>query len=429
MVFWILKEIRLRKLNATLIALSVCAATAILIGSTAVSQAYNRSLEQEFETRKTDLEKQMHQMWNEYRKMTKDLGFNVLILPREQNLADFYAEDFSSQYMPESYAEKLASSTSVTIQHILPALIQKTWWPEKKRSVLIYGVRGELTRLHFPKANKKSPILQPVNPGEVVCGYELSRGLGLKAGSKITIHGTPFTVSKCHEQRGNRDDITLWIDLATAQKMFDKEDKINAILALECRCSSDQNLPNVAKIRADLEKILPGTQVLEFMSEVIARAEARYAAHRTKETALSSEISHADKSKKQRGIFLMGLFIIFASASIFMVSFLTLYNVRSRLQEIGILRAIGFSSLRLVFFFSGKLFLLGLLGALTGIIIGLAAAELYTSKWNISIVQTEQVLWFALTAAGMTAINAGAGLIPVLRGVNQSTALLLRETK
>jgi len=431
MYTWIIKEISLRKTNALLILAAVFIATAVLSALTAVSTAYDKSIDKEFVRRKADLEKEMKNMWNEYRKMTKDLGFNVLILPKDQNLADFYADDFSSKYMPESYAQKLAASTSITIQHILPALIQKTYWPEEKRSVLIYGVRGELTRMHFPEANKKSPILQPVNAGEVVCGYEISKGLGLSPGSTLRIHGKEFVVSKCHEQRGNRDDITLWLNLAAAQNMFQKKDKINAILALECRCTADKNLPNVAKIRADLEKILPGTQVLEFMSQVIARAEARWAAHRTKEETLGAEIAHAHKARAQRTLFLNILLILVISAAVGMVSLLTVINVRGRLHEIGILRAIGFSSMRVFLMFSGKLLVLGIAGATAGLITGHFSAQLIANNWDMVISEytntntvTLRIVIGAI-CAGMVCI--ASGFVPVIKGLQKSPMALLTE--
>ena len=72
-------------------------------------------------------------------------------------------------------------------------------------------------------------------------------------------------------QRGNQDDITLWINLREAQQILGKEGRINAIQALECNCAADR----LGQIRDDIGRVLPDTQVIEFSSQALARAEAR----------------------------------------------------------------------------------------------------------------------------------------------------------
>ena len=43
----------------------------------------------------------MDSLEDDYRKITKQLGFNLLILPKNQNISDVYANDFASKFMPE----------------------------------------------------------------------------------------------------------------------------------------------------------------------------------------------------------------------------------------------------------------------------------------------------------------------------------------
>ena len=76
-------------------------------------------------------------------------------------------------------------------------------------------------------------------------------------------------ISAFEPPRGDQDDITLWIDLPAAQKLLDKPGQISAILAIECNCAADP--PKT--IRGDLARVLPGTQVIEFASKALARAE------------------------------------------------------------------------------------------------------------------------------------------------------------
>lgn len=205
---------------------------------------------------------------DDVRKITVNLGFNVLVLPEAQNLGDLFADDYAAETMPEEYAERLARSRVATINHVLPSLQRKVKWPEQNRTILLMGVRGEVY-LHRPDNQK--PILEAVPPGGVVVGYELHRSLGIEMGQTIEVMGRTFTVSRLNPERGTKDDITLWINLREAQKMLGLPGRINGILALDCTCAADR----LSLIREEILKILPDTQVIEFASQAMARAEAR----------------------------------------------------------------------------------------------------------------------------------------------------------
>ena len=64
----------------------------------------------------------MAKLKDDTRKAMLKLGFNVVILPKDQNLSDWYADDYASKYMPEEYVTKLANSRVVTVRHFLPSL-------------------------------------------------------------------------------------------------------------------------------------------------------------------------------------------------------------------------------------------------------------------------------------------------------------------
>ena len=102
-----------------------------------------------------ETKKRMDSMEDEYRKITKKMGFNVLILPKDQNLDDFFADTFASKYMPEEYVKTLAKSKIVTVRHLLPSLQQKINWVEQGRTIILTGIRGEVPIAH---KNPKKPI-------------------------------------------------------------------------------------------------------------------------------------------------------------------------------------------------------------------------------------------------------------------------------
>ena len=154
----IVREIRFRKLNFLLGVLSVAAAVACVVAQTTVLRRHDLHTERLVAAKEVETQAKMDALEDDVRKITVNMGFNVMILPKTQNLGDLYADDFAAETMPEEYAERLARSRVATINHVLPSLQQKVKWPERERTALLMGVRGEV----YLHSAKQKPILQPV---------------------------------------------------------------------------------------------------------------------------------------------------------------------------------------------------------------------------------------------------------------------------
>jgi putative ABC transport system permease protein len=428
-IIWTIREILFRKWLFLLLLLGPTVLVAISACSLIITRQYEADAQHRLKEKEILLTKQMDHLWDEYRKMTKDLGFNVLILPKNQNLADFYADNFASEFMSETYADTLAQSKTIIIEHILPALFMKTFWSEKKRSIFVCGTRGELTRnTSMSTSNNLTAIMEAVPEGTIVCGAEIVQSCSLREGQTVNILGKSFTISKCLKQRGNRDDITVWMPLPAAQQLFKKEGLINAIFALECRCAADENLANLAKIRVVLQKLLPETQVIEFMSEVIDRAEVRFAAIKVQQNALDQEKSYVLKQHQTRTGFVTGLLTTVFSASTILISLLTFLNVRERLYEIGILRAIGFKGTFILLLFSFKLFITGLIGSIIGLAIGHIVIILIANKYLTTSEIPFSISVLVCLITGGTFVTLLSGIPPIMYGITRNPAALLRGT-
>jgi hypothetical protein len=363
----------------------------------------------------------MARMEDEYRKMMKELGYNLLILPKGQQLDNFYDAGYAAQTMPEEYAARLAAVGMVTIRHMLPSLEQKVRWPERgNRSMILMGVRGEMP---FLNKEEKEPMLLPVKPGEIVLGYELWSSLGISPGETIPFMGRRFTVSLCHPQRGTKDDITAWIDLATAQRMLGKPGLINAILALKCHCAGN----DIATIRADVSKTLPDTRVIELENNVLVRARARDQAKATADSSLAAERVYRAALRGQYERFASWLAPVVILGSAALIGLLMFANVRERREEIGILRAIGYTSRQITVVFLAKAILLGLAGALIGLALGypsgILASDIHRDQAIISALLDPLLGLFTLLAA--TFLAAVASWAPALLAAREDPADIL----
>jgi ABC-type lipoprotein release transport system permease subunit len=423
----LIREILHRKLNFALGVLSVMVASGSLVGAVTLLRIHDVRTNQLLEQKQAELARQMAQLQDDTRKAMLNLGFNVVILPKDQNLSDWYAEDYASKYMPEEYVDRLAKSGAVTVRHLLPSLQQKIEWPERKRKIILVGARGEVPELH---KNPVQPLVQPVPQGTISLGYELHRSMDIKVGDKVELMGRPFTVHACHKERGDKDDITAWIYLAEAQQLLNKPGLINAILALECLCVGEEGLP---LIRKEIATILDDKiQVIERGSEVIARAEARIKVEEQARASIQQEKDARENLRAVREQFASILTPVVVTACAIWIAVLGFTNVRARRVEIGILRALGVCSRRILVMFLSRHVLVGALGGALGFAAGvLAAVHFAAAREGAQIRVIDTGLPWAglllLSVAGAAALAVIAGWIPTVVAARQDPAEVLRE--
>jgi putative ABC transport system permease protein len=367
----------------------------------------------------------MDKLKDDTRKSMLKLGFNLVILPLEQDLADWHSDGFSEKYMPESYAERLAGSEIIYIRHILPSLQEKITWPERNRTIILMGTRGEIPNQHL---SPKEPMVQPVPDGTIILGHELHQSLNIKVNDRIDLMGNTFTVKNCYQERGTQDDITAWISLKDAQMLLKKEGLINAILALKCLCA-DSSLP---VIRREVAAILPGTRVIERGSKVIAREEARTQVAEEAKLTLEKEAQGREIiGREKRRMVTVLIPVILVSCALW-VAFMGFINVRSRREEIGILRTIGVSSRTIFMLFTWKHVLIGIIGGISGIVF--AGILTFILTVSMESIQTElfasvsHILKLAfISVFGASLLTIAAGWIPSMIASGQDPAEVLRE--
>ena len=412
-------------MNFALGVLSVMVASASFIGSVTLLRIHDLRTGRILGQKEAELAERMTQLKDDTRKAMLKLGFNVVILPKDQNLADWYSDDYASKYMSEDYVHRLADSGIVTVRHFLPSLQQKVEWPERKRKIILVGTRGEVPNLH---KSLVKPMVQPVPPGTISLGYELHRSLELKVGDKVELMGQQFVVQACHKERGNKDDITAWIYLAEAQELLDKQGLINAILALECLCTGDA-LP---LIRKEIAAILPGTQVIERGSRALARAEARTKVEEEAKIAIEKEKLGRQHLRTVRERLASILTPVIVTACAVWVALLGFTNVRARREEIGVLRTLGVSAKSILAMFLSKHILVGVLGGVLGFCAGVLASVYFSTALEgtrIRITGTDLSVagLLVLSVGGAAALAVIAGWIPTMTAIRQDPAEVLRE--
>lgn len=422
MTLWqlIIREIHLRWIGFVLAVASVLVAVAVLTAQLTLLDAHDMLTRRILAKKQAETEAEMRRMEDDYRKIMKGLGFNLLILPAGQSLEELHAEGYVTADMPEQYATELAGSGIMTINHLLPSLERRVRWPEQgQRPVILVGTRGEMALA------RGEPMMVPVPPGSAVVGDEIRRSLGLKIGDTITLLGQKFVVRSCQAERGTRDDITIWIDLSQAQHLLGARGRINSILALKCECEGS----DVASIRRDVGRLLPGVQVIELASKATTRAEARDRAAAAARTAIEADRAHRARMRRERESFAAWLLPLVTLGAAAWIGLLAFMNVRERTPEIGILRALGLRSRQIIAIFLARAALAGLVGGVlgygVGFSVGLLSGETAAGGHGAAALFKPGLLGLVALAAPMLA--AVASLSPAVIAARHDPAAILRD--
>jgi putative ABC transport system permease protein len=417
----VVKEILHHKLNFGLGLLSVALAVGCLVGSLTLVKLHDARTSAILEQKRIETQEKMRLLEDEVKKAMQKLGFNIVILPKEQNLSEWYANDYGAKYMPEHYLAKLAQSKIVTIEHLVPRLRQKVNWPETKWAVILVGTTDKAIN---PAVDSNELSIESVARGKIVLGNEVHQGLGLNIGDRIKFMGRGLVVSKCQKELGTEADMTVWINLREAQELLDKKGLINEILALECR-SAWSNLP---KVRTEINSILPDTQVIEKASSVLTKTHAYTKVEAEGKASIEREREHMAHLKVTWIRYSKVLVSLAMVICVVWVALLALGNVRGRRSEIGLLRALGLRSKQIVCIFLSRAIVIGLVGGILGSMAGIFVC----SHWAKPIGESSYDWMFNLNMLGLAifvalTITVIANCVPTILAAWLDPAETLRE--
>ena len=358
-------EIGYRKMTFVLGCVSAAVAVGAITCSTALLRGHDLRTGKLIEIKEAKTRAEMARMEDDYRVIMKRMGYNVMILHKDQDIAELHSLGYPSVTMPEVYAETLAAARLQTLNHLLPVLQKRVLWPEIGEKILLTGVRGQM---QLPgRKGSRTPIMAPVPDGYIALGNAVAARADVTAGEKITLMGETFKVERVEAMRGTADDMAVWADLEKVQGWLKEPGRINGILALECVCHSE----SLGQIVGQVTGVLPDTQVFEFSSKVQGRAEARKRAAETRKVTLQAELEQRLGLRAERQRLMATVEPLAVAGAALWMLLLAYGNARDRRSEIGMLRAIGVREKQILALFLGKAALMGLVGGVAGIAVGL----------------------------------------------------------
>jgi len=414
-------EIRFRRVNFLLGSISIAAAVLVLFvaGMHITSEKRNanlRAIEKEEQMRLA-----MENVKQKYRHITRSLGYTIRVLPPGQKAVDFYDRGFSIRTSPEKTAA-LTASLPGAIRMIVPVLRRKIFHKQFQRQVLVCGVGKPL----FGPSNKTAnsslpPSLRQVPKGTALIGYELQSLLKSKRFSQRGFHmmGNSFKTVYDSCQQGSIDDITIWLDLGDAQKIFNCPGQISETWVWGNLTPSFSNKNLAEKIKTNM----PAFTVIEVSRDALLQVRAQIAAQQTASEAITLERKSQNRMMRQRNRLYLS-----AAGAVLMLTLLwslllTINNVVQRTHETGLYHALGFSHTQIFILLSGRTLCMGL----TGTAAGSLSALLIASLFSLNITAKELVISITLTSVIMPGINMLLGAVPIIRTLRLQPSTILAE--
>ncbi|MCK5821618.1 MAG: FtsX-like permease family protein [Bacteroidales bacterium] len=339
--------------------------------------------------------------WNETRLLTRDMGFNLRIIPTQTNMDEFWINGYSENIMPEQFLQRLVDQNSVNYAHLTASLHKQISWENQK--VILSGISPDEIE---PGGARKSKMIFAIPSGTVILGFEVANKASIQRGDSIQVLNTAYLVDKILAETGSLDDIRIYFDLNELQTLLNMPGMINEIMALNCMCSTKGDNP-LETLRTELGNIIPEAKVVMNSTIAVAR----------------------ERQRKMGDKYFSMLVPLFLIICMLWVAISILNNVNHRLQEIGILRALGFGSGRIAIIFFVRAALAGFLGAILGYYLGTEIAKSFGPdifKVAPNSVKELPVLlfWSVLIAPILACVSAS---IPITWALSRDPAVTLKQ--
>jgi putative ABC transport system permease protein len=185
---------------------------------------------------------------------------------------------------------------------------------------------------------------EPSGADDVLLGSRAAARLGKQAGSTVELGGREFKVAGVLQPTGSQEDDILFLDLATAQRLWDRPGEVSFV-EVSAWCSSCP----IEDISAQISTALPNSRV----------------------SALRKAIESREMLVGQFRLFSMvvSAFMVIAGGLVILAS--TLGAVRSRRGEIGVFRALGFRKRHVIEIVLLENLLVGVVASVVGVLLAM----------------------------------------------------------
>lgn len=260
----------------------------------------------------------------------------------------------------------------------------------------------------------------PVGTGGVVLGVSLAAQLGVKTGSMLTVDGERATVTGILET-GGAEDGQAFMELESMQRLKRLEGKISRILvsALTTPMDAFAYKDPATLSKAEYEK----WYCTGYVTSIAKQVEEVLSGSRVKPIWPVAETEGKVLGRLKVLIYLLCAATLTASA--IGVSTTMIMTLLRRIEEIGLMKALGAHRGRVITIFLAEGVMIGLIGGVLGYILSIGAAQFIGAKVFNSALEQRAVL-FPISLANALVIAVAGTILPIRRALGIRPSIVLK---
>lgn len=354
------------------------------------------------------------------------LGANVLVLPADVSLQDYYSADQNGKTLPEEHVSEILMSGFTGVEKVSPKLnvpvelmgqtvnltgilpqtefqAQAAWqtiglFTSKKHEGCKKAKTGDGEEDRSPTSLTTRRSIEELRKDEVILGAEIAEKTGLKEADAVSLFSKSFKVLAVLPKTGTVDDSRLFAHLHVVQELAGTGQVVNAIEIIGCCEAAASDLVG------QLQKLIPQSKVVTITQLV------------------QTQVS-VNRLISKTSWFVLAVLSAIGCAT---VAGAISANVRERRREIGTLMALGAEPHFVARLFLTKALWLGLVCGSLGSVAGIAIAMLLGPLWSgVSIQPLIGLSTAAIVIASGLAL--AAAYVPARNGARLDPCVCFQE--
>jgi len=407
----LIKELYASKLSSLSAVIALLSAITVLIISLSTLSSYKHKSLNYMQTKQHENQLLMGKLNQKIAVALSHLDYNITLIPKGQNIDNWYAEDFSEKLLPISLLDKLKNLRGLL--HYCGQLRQRIEWKERNWQIIVAARTNSIDKEKY-----RMPAI-----GKISVGYEIADSLGIMVNDKISILGKKFIVEQCGTESGSdeKEDLTIWFNMVDLQNLLEKPKMISEILLLE----NVKNWLHPEKLKKNLIDILPNIKIIRHGSKLTVAAMIQYNTGKTMQNTLNSDAKELINNIKERKRFSLQIIILVVLISLAWLSMTIWHNINCRRVEIGIWHSLGVERKVVALLFLLKYFYT----SIAGLIIGMGIGLLYVRNQALQVSFYELFVMIVVAIVLTMFITVLACLMPLQQILKLDVAQILQRRR
>lgn len=344
----------------------------------------------------------------EVSKQLANLGANILVLPKEATLQNYYAADQNSGTLPEEHVAEIYLAGLSGVEQVSPRLNVST--TVRGHDIAVTGILPQsevealanwqattmfmnpaeagcclranvaaATDLEKPQALIEHRAIQNLDKNALVLGADIAAKLDCEVADRLELFGESFVVYSVLPSSGTVDDGRVFAHLHSVQRLSKSGAICNAIEIVGC-CEDA-----AGSLVPQLQELLPDAKVVT-ISQVV-----------------QTQVGVNQLMSKTSWIILVVMVVVGGAGLAGAIA----ANVQERRREIGTLMALGATPRHIEQLFLGKALVLGLGAGTLGCLLGVVAAIIAGPTWaGVQVAPLAGTLLLSILIATLVALVA-----------------------